>query len=47
MNQLSSATTSVVQARVIFDKAVKVNYKAVDDLASVWCEYAEMELRNE
>ncbi|GAB4831286.1 hypothetical protein Ancab_005300 [Ancistrocladus abbreviatus] len=32
-------------ARVIFDKAVQVNYKAVDHLASVWCEWAEMELR--
>ncbi|GAA0157227.1 RNA splicing factor [Lithospermum erythrorhizon] len=33
-------------ARVIFDKAVQVNYKAVDHLASVWCEWAEMELRH-
>ncbi|GAA0139592.1 RNA splicing factor [Lithospermum erythrorhizon] len=31
-------------ARVIFDKAVQVNYKAVDHLASVWCECGEMEL---
>ena len=35
------------QARVIFDKAVKVPYKHVDDLASVWCEWAEMEIRHE
>ncbi|XP_057961930.1 uncharacterized protein LOC131153559 [Malania oleifera] len=36
----------ISNARVIFDKAVQVNYKAVDNLASVWCEWAEMELRH-
>ncbi|KAM7264801.1 hypothetical protein ACFE04_002484 [Oxalis oulophora] len=36
----------VNNARVIFDKAVQVNYKAVDHLASVWCQWAEMELRH-
>ncbi|KAL0923032.1 hypothetical protein M5K25_007074 [Dendrobium thyrsiflorum] len=36
----------LVNARVIFDKAVQVNYKTVDNLASVWCEWAEMELRH-
>lgn len=36
----------VVNARVIFDKAVQVNYKTVDNLAGVWCEWAEMELRH-
>lgn len=36
----------IANARVIFDKAVQVNYKAVDHLASVWCEWAEMELRH-
>lgn len=36
----------LVNARVIFDKAVQVNFKAVDHLASVWCEWAEMELRH-
>lgn len=35
------------QARKIFEKASKVQYKAVDELAEVWCEWAEMELRNE
>ncbi|KAI9253379.1 hypothetical protein BDA99DRAFT_519620 [Phascolomyces articulosus] len=34
-------------ARAIFDKAVKVNYKNVNDLAEVWCEYAEMEVRHD
>ena len=37
----------LVEARVIFDKATKVNYRHVDELASVWCEYAEMEIRHE
>ena len=32
---------------MIFEKATKVNFKHVDDLAAVWCEYAEMELRHE
>lgn len=36
----------IANARVIFDKAVQVNYKAVDNLASIWCEWAEMELRH-
>ncbi|KAI9281887.1 hypothetical protein BY458DRAFT_486749 [Sporodiniella umbellata] len=34
-------------ARAIFEKAVKVNYKSVNDLADIWCEYAEMETRND
>lgn len=34
-------------ARLIFQKAVQVPYKKVDELASVWCEYAEMEVRHE
>ena len=34
-------------ARVIFDKAVKVPFKSVAELAEVWCEWAEMELRSE
>ncbi|KAF1864995.1 hypothetical protein Lal_00004368 [Lupinus albus] len=37
----------LVNARVIFDKAVQVNYKTVDNLASIWCEWAEMELRHQ
>lgn len=34
-------------ARVIFEKAVKVPFKTVAELAETWCEWAEMELRNE
>ncbi|KAI3995305.1 hypothetical protein MKX01_032107 [Papaver californicum] len=36
----------IANARVIFDKAVQVNYKTVDNLASIWCEWAEMELKH-
>ena len=32
-------------ARAIFEKATSAEFKYVDDLASVWCEYAEMEMR--
>nr|XP_045010103.1 pre-mRNA-splicing factor SYF1-like [Jaculus jaculus] len=34
-------------ARVILQKATKVNFKQVDDLASVWCQCGELELRHE
>ena len=37
----------LAEARVIFDKATKVPFRNVDDLSTVWCEYAEMELRHE
>lgn len=37
----------IEDARTIFAKATKVNFKQVDDLACVWCEYGEMELRHE
>merc|ERR1740128_808332 len=33
-------------SRIIFEKATHVAYLKVDDLASVWCEWVEMELRN-
>merc|ERR1719481_1538553 len=32
-------------ARIIFEKATHVAYLKVEDLASVWCEWVEMELR--
>lgn len=44
--KLYESHKDVANARVIFDKAVQVNYKTVDHLASVWCEWAEMELRH-
>ena len=34
-------------SRTIFEKAAKVQFRTVDDLAAIWCEYAEMELRQE
>ncbi|PNF27656.1 hypothetical protein B7P43_G15399, partial [Cryptotermes secundus] len=34
-------------ARVVFENATHVPYNKVDDLASVWCEWAEMEIRHE
>lgn len=42
-----SSEPDLDQARKILDKATKVPFKAVDELAEVWCEWAEMELRNE
>lgn len=33
-------------ARIIFEKGTKVPYLKVDDLAHVWSEWAEMELRH-
>ncbi|KAF6150474.1 hypothetical protein GIB67_030275 [Kingdonia uniflora] len=36
----------VTNARVIYEKAVQVNYKMVENLASVWCDWGEMELRH-
>ncbi|XP_051132714.1 uncharacterized protein LOC127252541 [Andrographis paniculata] len=44
--KLYESHKDVANARVILDKAVQVNYKAVDHLASIWCEWAEMELRH-
>ena len=34
-------------ARIIMEKAVKVPFKSVSELAETWCGWAEMELRNE
>ncbi|XXG46700.1 hypothetical protein AAC387_Pa02g1477 [Persea americana] len=44
--RLYETHNDIVNARVIFEKAVQVNYKTLDNLASVWCEWAEMELRH-
>ncbi|XP_017219267.1 uncharacterized protein LOC108196479 [Daucus carota subsp. sativus] len=44
--KLFETHNGINDARVIFDEAVQVGYKAVDNLASVWCEWAEMELRH-
>ncbi|KAH7926288.1 protein prenylyltransferase [Leucogyrophana mollusca] len=42
-----SAEVDLDSARKILEKASKVNFKTVEDLAEVWCEWAEMELRHE
>ncbi|OAY75964.1 pre-mRNA-splicing factor SYF1-like [Ananas comosus] len=33
-------------AEEVFERATQVNFKSVDHLATVWCEWAEMELRH-
>lgn len=35
----------IEDARVVFEKATHVPYTKVDDLASVWCEWAEIEIK--
>ncbi|KIJ60637.1 hypothetical protein HYDPIDRAFT_160583 [Hydnomerulius pinastri MD-312] len=42
-----SAEPDLNSARKILEKATKVNFKTVEDLAEVWCEWSEMELRQE
>lgn len=34
-------------ARIILEKAVKVPFRSISELAEMWCEWAEMELRND
>lgn len=41
------ANGQVEDARVVLEKATHVPYTKVDDLAAVWCEFAEMEIRHE
>ncbi|KAH6918754.1 spliceosome complex protein [Coprinopsis sp. MPI-PUGE-AT-0042] len=41
------AEPDLESARKIFEKSTKVNYKLVEDLAEVWCEWSELELRHE
>ncbi len=41
------AESDLDSARKILEKATKVNFKAVEDLAEIWCEWAELELRQE
>ncbi|XP_062161002.1 uncharacterized protein LOC133868201 [Alnus glutinosa] len=45
-SKLYESHKDIANARVIFDKAVQVNYKTVDHLATLYCEWAEMELRH-
>ncbi|KAI0340482.1 spliceosome complex protein [Trametopsis cervina] len=41
------AEPDIDNARKILEKATKVNFKTVEDLADVWCEWAEFEIRQE
>ncbi len=34
-------------ARTVYERATKVNYRSVDELANVWCGWGEMEMRHE
>ena len=43
---MSNIIFKINDARIIFEKATHVAYLKVDDLASVWCEWVEMELRH-
>jgi len=42
----SDVESALEDAREVFKKAVQVNYRSVDDLASVYCEWGEMLLRH-
>ncbi|KAJ1562274.1 pre-mRNA-splicing factor syf1 [Nowakowskiella sp. JEL0078] len=37
----------LVSARGIFEKAIKVPFKSVEQLAEIWCQWADFELRND
>jgi pre-mRNA-splicing factor SYF1 len=43
----SATEPNITEARKIFEKGSRVQFKTVDELAELWCEWAEMELRNE
>lgn len=38
---------NLAQARAVYERAIYVNYKTTEELAEVWCAYAEMESRAE
>ncbi|KAN0075349.1 hypothetical protein V8E55_011372 [Tylopilus felleus] len=42
-----AAEPDLDSARKILEKAAKVNFRNVEDLAEIWCEWSEMELRLE
>lgn len=43
----AQAEPNLDSARKILEKGTKINFKAVEDLAEVWCEWAELEVRQE
>jgi pre-mRNA-splicing factor SYF1 len=42
----SQSESDLESARAVLEKGTTIPYKKVDDLAEVWCEWAEMEIRN-
>ncbi|QRV75410.1 pre-mRNA-splicing factor SYF1 [Ceratobasidium sp. AG-Ba] len=42
-----SAPPDLTSARRVFEQATKVQFKTVDELAEVWVEWSDMEIRNE
>ncbi|RKO91332.1 hypothetical protein BDK51DRAFT_36031 [Blyttiomyces helicus] len=45
--ELYESQDDLVSARKVFEKATRVSFRRVDDLAELWCQWAEMELRHE
>jgi len=43
----ASAEPDLDSARKVLEKATKVNFRTVEELAEIWCEWSEMEIRNE
>ena len=43
----SSAAPDLESARRVMESGTKIPFRTVDELAEVWCEWSEMELRNE
>lgn len=41
------AEPDLASARRVLEKATKVPFKTVEELADIWCEWSELELRNE
>ncbi|KEI41587.1 uncharacterized protein L969DRAFT_45779 [Mixia osmundae IAM 14324] len=39
--------SDLASARQVFERAIAVPFRKVDELAEIWCEWAEMEVRNE
>ena len=42
-----TAKRDLASARKIMEKGTKVSFRTVEELAEIWCEWAELELRNE
>ncbi|KAF8321100.1 spliceosome complex protein [Clavulina sp. PMI_390] len=42
-----TAEPDLASARRVLEKGTKTSFRTVEELADVWCEWAEMELRNE